>query len=244
MRKSDSINSGSRTIAYEIVYSKRRKKAAIVVRPDLRVEFRAPQGLSREAIRGMVSRKADWVQEKLEWFAANRPPSLEKQYLDGESFLYLGREYPLKIILEGNEKPGAAICGPELIVRLPKTSPAELRPALAKKAAWQWYRQKAELEVKGHLTAYSEKLGITPPAFKVKHQKRRWGSCSADNVLRINFQLMMAPPGQLEYVVVHELCHIKEKNHSPRFWKLVGELMQGYEVHRKELKKEGWKYVL
>ncbi|KKH95142.1 peptidase [Methanosarcina sp. 1.H.T.1A.1] len=245
MRKNDSIKECGRTIDYEIVYSKKRRKAAIVVRPDLKVEFRAPHGLSREAIRDMVQKKAGWVWEKLDWFEANRLPNQEKRYTDGEKYLYLGREYPLKILsVDGIKKSLASFTGSELTVFIPETVPEELRPVLVKKVVWDFYRDCAESDVERLLKAYSEKLNIAPPTFKVKHQKRRWGSCSADNVLRINFQLLMAPPEQLEYVVVHELCHVKEKNHSSRFWKLVGELMPGYEVHRKSLKKDGWRYVL
>lgn len=245
MRKNDSVKVCGRTINYEIVYSKKRRKAAIVVRPDLKVEFRAPHGLSHETIREMVRKKAGWVWEKLDWFEANRLPDQEKQYTDGEEYLYMGREYPLKILtVDGTGKSLASFNGSELTVLVPETVPEGLKPALVKKAVWNFYSDCAESEVDRLVKTYSEKLKIVPPAFKVKHQKRRWGSCSADNVLRINFQLMMAPPEQLEYVVVHELCHVKEKNHSARFWKLVGGLMPDYEVYRKSLKKDGWRYVL
>jgi len=245
MRKNDSIKACGRTIDYEIVYSKRRRKAAVVVHPDLKVEFRAPHGLGLEAIRDMLQKKAGWVQEKLDWFEANRLPGQEKRYTEGEIYLFMGREYPLKILAgEGIKKSLASFNGAELTVLIPEAVPEELRPVLVKKAVWDFYRDCAELNVDRFLKIYSEKLKIAPPIFKVKHQKRRWGSCSANNVLRINFQLMMAPPEQLEYVVVHELCHVKEKNHSSRFWELVEGLMPGYEVYRKSLKKEGWKYVL
>jgi len=245
MRKNDSIKACGRTINYEIVYSKKRRKAAIVVRPDLTVEFRAPHGLSREAIRDMVQKKAVWVWEKLDWFEANRLPSQEKRYADGEKYLYMGREYSLKILpAEEIKKPFVSFTGSEITVFIPESVSDELKPALVKKAIWNFYSERAESEVKKFLKFYSEKLRIDPPAFKVKYQKRRWGSCSADNVLRINFQLIMAPPEQLEYVVVHELCHVKEKNHSARFWNLVGELMPHYQVRRKSLKKDGWRYVL
>ncbi|AKB65305.1 M48 family metallopeptidase [Methanosarcina mazei] len=245
MRKNDSIKACGRTINYEIVYSKKRKKAAIVVRPDLSVEFRAPHGLSREAIREMVQKKAAWVQEKLDWFEVNRLPCQEKEYTDGEKFLYLGKEYPLTVLpVEGIKKAFASFSGSEITVLLPKSAPEELKPSLVKKAVWNFYSECAEKEVEKFLKTYAEILNIDIPAFKVKHQKKRWGSCSADNVLRINFQLMMAPPEQLEYVVVHEICHVKEKNHSVKFWDLVGELMPGYQVHRKSLKKDGWRYVL
>ena len=245
MRKNDSIEANKRKIDYEIVFSRKRKRAEIAVRPDLKVIFRAPYGLSPETIKEMVRKKAGWICEKLESFEANRLPDQEKQYVEGETYLYLGREYPLKILFQDNIKnPFAALKDCELIVLVPENNSEDLSTLLVKKVIWNFYSERAEKEVGDLIRDYSRKLGISPPDFKVKYQKRRWGSCSAENVIRINFQLMMAPSEQLEYVVVHELCHIKEKNHSARFWKLVGKLMPGYEIHRKDLKKNGWKYVL
>ncbi len=245
MRKNDSIKACGRTIGYEIVYSNKRKKAAILVRPNLKVEFRAPKGLSTDTIRKMVEGKALWIFKKLEWFEVNRLPDQKKQYCEGENYLYLGKECPLRIIFVDNIKKSLTFFkGSELTVEVPKNTPEYRLPFLVKEAIWRFYSERAEEEVEEILRSYSKKLGIDPPVFKVKYQKRRWGSCSADNILRINFQLIMAPHRQLEYVVVHELCHVKEKNHSVRFWKLVRELMPDYEKHRNSLKKDGWKYVL
>lgn len=243
MRKNDSVKACGRNIDYEIVYSKRRKSAAIVVRPDMKVEFRAPPGLDPETIRTMVRKKASWVLKKLDGFEVKRNRNPEKRYVEGEKFLYLGEEYPLKISF-GGRVLSVGLEGRVLEVVIPDGVSESLNPALVKEAVWQWYLGCANEKVGELVEFYSEKMGISPPSFKVKYQKSRWGSCSASNVLRINFQLMMAPPEQLEYVVVHELCHVKEKNHSKKFWALVEELMPDYMVHRKELKKEGWKYVL
>ena len=245
MRKNDSINFCGRTIDYEIVYSRKRKKAAILVRPDLKVEFRAPQGLKPEAVKKLIQTKAGWICKKLDAFEENRLPDQSKRYVDGETYLYLGKECSLTICTQdGIKKSVASFEGSGLTVLVPGGISEESVPAMVKKAVWNFYSGLCEEKVESTLGVYSKKLGISPPGFRVKYQRRRWGSCSADNVLRINFQLMMAPPEQLEYVVVHELCHVKEKNHSARFWKLVGELMPDYEVHRKSLKKDGWKYVL
>jgi len=245
MKKNDRISACGRTINYEIVYSKKRKRAAILVRPDMRVEFRAPQGLSADTIRGMVEGKARWIFKKLEWFEANRLPDQKKQYCEGEVYLYLGRECSLRITLVNNiKKPLAFFKDSELTVEISENTSEDQFPFLVKEAVWNFYSKRAEEEVEKLLKIYSKKLGVATPVFKVKHQKTRWGSCSAENVLRINFQLIMAPPRQLEYVVVHELCHVKEKNHSARFWKLVQELMPDYEKYRNSLKKDGWKYVL
>jgi len=245
MRKNDSIKACGRTIDYEIIYSKKRKKAAIIVCSDTKVEFRAPQGLRPETIKEMVHTKAGWICKKLELFEANQRPDQKKQYVEGEIYLYLGREYSLKIIaLDSIKRPIASFKDSELTVAVPAEVSEDLIPFLVKNAVLNFYIKRTEEKIESILRGYSKKLEIAPPAFKVKYQKRRWGSCSTGNVLRINFQLIMAPPEQFEYVIVHELCHVKEKNHSARFWKLVGELMPGYEVHRKGLKKDGWKYVL
>jgi predicted metal-dependent hydrolase len=243
MRKNDSIKACGREIDYEIIYSKRRKTSAIVVRPDLKVEFRAPPGLDIETIRKMVRKKAGWVLKKLDGFEETRTPNPEKSYVEGEKFLYLGKEYPLKLTFDGRVL-SACLEGQVLEVVIPDKVPKSLYPAPVKEAVWKWYLARADEKVGELVEVYSGKMGIFPPPFKVKYQKRRWGSCSANNVLRINFQLMMAPPEQLEYVVVHELCHVKEKNHSKNFWALVEEFMPDYRVHREGLKKDGWKYVL
>ncbi len=245
MKKNDSIQTCGKKIDYEIIYSKRRTRAAIVVLPDMKVEFRAPQSLDPETIRKMVNGKAGWIFKKLELFEANRLSDQKKHYFEGEIYLYLGKECTLKIIvLDDIKKPQTSFNNSELTVAIPAEVPEDFVSILVKKAVWNFYSKCAEEEVERILIGYSKKLGIVPPVFKVKYQKRRWGSCFSDNVLRINFQLIMAPPEQLEYVIVHELCHVKEKNHSAGFWELVGELMPGYEVHRKSLKKEGWRYVL
>lgn len=261
----DSIEVGSRRINYEILYSKRRKRAALMVRPDRMVEFHAPAGLEKTRIREMVRDKADWILKKLDWFEENRHPDPTKRYVQGEEFLFLGEVYHLNIIVEEEWKsqhsgkiqhPGnvSARINDQVLevslnsqapgVSLSKNLPEDGRKELVREAVCRWYAERAVEKVGEFVELYSEKLRVPPPFFQVKYQRKRWGSCSAKNVIRINFQLLMASPGQLEYVVVHELCHIKEKNHSPAFWALVEELMPGYGPHREELKKDGWKYVL
>jgi predicted metal-dependent hydrolase len=133
MRKNDRIKACGRTISYEIVYSKTRKRAAILVLPDMRVEFRAPQGLSTDIIRKMVEGKAIWIFKKLEWFEANRLPDQKKQYREGEVFLYLGREYPLRIIFTDNvKKPRSFFKGSEFTVEVSENTSKEQLPFLVK----------------------------------------------------------------------------------------------------------------
>jgi len=176
MRKNDRTKACGRTISYEIVYSKKRKKAAIVVRPDMRVEFRAPQGLSADTIREMVEGKALWIFKKLEWFEVNRLPDQKKQYCEGENYLYLGREYPLKIrVMDNIKKSLTFFKDSELMVEVPKNTPKERLAFLVKEGVWNFYSERAEEEVEKILKSYSKKLGVAPPIFKVKHQEKALG---------------------------------------------------------------------
>lgn len=113
-----------------------------------------------------------------------------------------------------------------------------------KGALWQWYRDHAEKKIGEVIDAYARTLRIDPPRFKVKYQEKRWGSCPKDDLLHINMRTVMAPMSQIEYVVAHELCHLKYKNHSSEFWQRLRLIMPDYEVRKENLKNEGWKYAL
>lgn len=122
----------------------------------------------------MVNRKAGWICKKLELFETNRLPDQKKQYFEGEIYLYLGREYPLKMIsLDSIKKPIASVKNSELTVAIPTKISENLIPLQVKKAICNFYIERTEENVENTLTAYSKVLGLTPPEFKVKYQNRR-----------------------------------------------------------------------
>ncbi|NIA02978.1 MAG: DUF45 domain-containing protein [Nitrospirae bacterium] len=98
--------------------------------------------------------------------------------------------------------------------------------------------------MKESIKYYSKKLGIKEPDFIIKNQYKRWGSCTSKNILIFNFRIAMAPVSQMNYIITHELCHIKVKDHSPEFWKLLRSIMPDYDDRKERLRKEGWGYVL
>jgi len=109
---------------------------------------------------------------------------------------------------------------------------------------WRWYRAHAQEKIGVIIDRYSERLRIEPPQFRVKYQAKRWGSCSQDGVLNINLRVIMAPLSQIEYVVAHELCHLKHKDHSASFWELLHLILPNYEVRKENLRRDGWRYLL
>jgi predicted metal-dependent hydrolase len=234
---------GDSTIAYDVVYSRKRKTISIAVYPSGEVRVSAPQRVSQAEVRRLVAEKGSWIDKKLREYRAEGVHDATKKYVDGEAFLYLGKEYLLHLAA-GDHGPLVTLDDRRLNVVLPPVIPGGLQSEMAREAVFEWYRFHAEMTVEKAMGPYCRRLGILPPSYKVKNLSKRWGSCTARNDLNFNAKIAMAPLPQLEYVVAHELCHVKVKDHSPRFWSLMEAVMPDYKVAKNALRKDGWKYEL
>ena len=163
------------------------------------------------------------VQQRRAAFEAGHPLA------DGETLLVLGR--PVVLRVSQAARNSAKLVGDELILAAPQTDRDTLR-ALIRKAL----SEEALREIRRLLAIYAPALGVNPGRIAIREQKSRWGSCSDRGNLNFNWKLMLAPPEALEYVVIHELCHLTEFNHSARFWRLVESQMPHYEQPKKWLK--------
>ena len=243
MIATDSIEFGTSRIDYDIKYSARRKNLSIAVYPSKKIEVLAPPGLSQEEIQGALKKKAGWVKERLDWFEQMSQLTVDREYVSGETFLYLGRQYRLKIVYS-TKRTSIKLRGKFFEVTLSQSIPEQDRREAVRRAMWRWYRAHAQARIEKIVGHYSARLRIEPPEFRVKYQAKRWGSCSKDDVLNINLRISMAPLSQIEYVVAHELCHLKYKDHSADFWQLLRLVMPNYEVRKENLRRDGWRYVL
>jgi len=243
MNTTDSIKFGTTNINYNVTYSNRRKNLAIAVHPDKRVEIVAPPNLKQEIIKELLRKKAHWVVKKIEWFDQIDRLETAKEYVNGETFLYLGRQYRLKI-LRGEDKLVTKLRGGYFEVSVPEATADQDEREQVKEALWQWYLGHAEKKLGVLVCNYATMLHIDSPHFKVKYQEKRWGSCPRNDVLHINVRIIMAPMSQIEYVVAHESCHLRYKDHSAEFWQQLRLIMPDYEVRKENLRKNGWKYVL
>ncbi|MDH3254140.1 MAG: M48 family metallopeptidase [Acidobacteriota bacterium] len=230
-----------RQIPYEIRRSRRAKRLRIVVRPG-RVEVVVPKRTWRFTIDSFVHANRRWIYEKTKRLEAREAAgefSTEPQrYVSGARILFRGRR--LRLIVES-----ADVELPELTyktafrVQVPRTLSPGAREAAARACVDAWFAQRARADVEAHIRRYAPRLGHTPTAFRFKNQKTLWGSCSARGVISLNWRLVAAPKKILEYVVVHEICHLVERNHSPKFWRLVAALMPDYREHRPWLTRHG-----
>lgn len=153
-------------------------------------------------------------------------------YENGTAFPYLGQKYDLEVRhYLSYQKPGVMVEGEKLVVLTAKAD-----QAVIEKAVKEWYMNRARQVIPVRVEQYRRSLKEPVGMIRIKDVTSRWGSCSSKRNLNFNWRLVMAPMEVLDYVVVHELCHLKEMNHSPSFWRLVGEILPDYKVQREWLK--------
>ena len=206
----------------EIVRSSRRKTAAIKIKKG-KVFVVVPECLTMAAIESLVDKKHRWIKEKLaiqNEIIAIKP----KEFVSGESFSYLGRNHPLKI--EAGLYPVIKLHQDELVVSV-RDKTVDNSQAI-KQLLFKWYKQQAESELRDKTERYSSIIGVNPSSVTIKSFKSRWGSCSIAGGIQYNWKIIIAPERIVNYVVIHELCHILHHNHSPAFWKAVEKYCHDY----------------
>ena len=231
----DYIIFGTRRIKYIIKRGNRKKTLAINVTPASQVIVFAPGHLSREEIKIFVKKKAQWILAKQEHFRTLAMLFPEKEFASGEQVLLLGRKYRLKIVEEENSS-GLRLSGRRIIVSVDRNLDSNKRKEIIKDVMKKWYIAKATKIVKQRVNRYCKILDLFPREIIIKDQKKRWASCSKDGALRFNWWIAIAPISVVDYVVVHELCHLEIKDHSSDFWKLVSITLPDYQKRRDWLK--------
>ena len=201
--------------------------------PEKGVIVRAPFWLPALAIKKFVEEKSDWIIKHLVRKAANIP---EKKYEHGEKHLYFGREYPLCITHK--TVPGRTvveITDEAIRVTVYEGYSGEKRSSEIKDGLLRWYLETGILTITEKVNYYCEQIGVDYSRIDIKKVSTIWGSCSPGNKLCFNRKLIMAPHEIVNYVVIHEVCHMVHRNHSSRFWGLVAKYDPKYKDHRRWL---------
>lgn len=225
------IQYGETTIQYELTYTS-RKTLAISVHPDLRVTVDAPEEADFEAVEAKVRKRASWILKQQREFEKYLPHLPRKQYVSGESHRYLGKQYRLKVIQADYEQ--VKLTRGQLEVHtLDKRDTAKIREQVEAWYLWQARRvfrqQMREMFKRFHA------FDLAYPKLQIRALKARWGSCTPSGNIILNLKLMQVPKQYIDYVIVHELCHLIEHNHSKRFYLLLDSLMPDWRERRREL---------
>jgi predicted metal-dependent hydrolase len=218
----------------EVVRSIRRTSALHIVGEDLQV--RIPEHVGDERVAAILQQKRPWIRSKVAELRRN-PPHRAKELVSGESFPYLGRNYRLKV-LEGNQV-GVSLVGGYLRATVRANEQGEKREARIKQYLQEWYRTRALEHLSAKARRYSEQIGVSPAGIRVRDFKSRWGSCHKNGSVVFNWNIIKAPHSIVDYVVIHELCHLLYPNHSKDFWQLVGRHDELHSGHREWLKQRG-----
>lgn len=224
----DSIEFGSKTIAFRLTFSD-RKSLGITITPDMEVMVKAPRNVSIERIKEKVKKKAPWIIKQQRYFLSFLPRTPEKKYVSGETHLYMGRQYRLKITEAKSNI--VHFRGRFFEVQVKKKSNA-------KTLLRQWYRERAKLkfaEIAEPWIQRFEKYNVKPEAIYLQEMPTRWGSCTPKGKIILNPELIKAPKPCIEYVIIHELCHLVYPNHTNSFIQLQEKMMSDWEIWKMKL---------
>jgi len=221
---------------FEIVRRPGRKTASISVK-DNSVIVVVPHSLSNEQIERVVRRKARWIRKKLKYNLEVRKTYRPKEYVSGESFSYLGKNYRLKVVDGKPEK--VSLKNGRLYVHAPQSLSGEVKDKLIVSQLAEWYHEHALIALKEKAKRFAAQIVVEPKSVGIKSYKSRWGSCNSKGEVYFNWRIIMAPQRIIDYVVAHELCHLIHHNHSKDYWKLVESLIPDYKESKEWLKVNG-----
>ncbi|MEZ5551542.1 MAG: SprT family zinc-dependent metalloprotease [Pseudomonadales bacterium] len=222
-----SFTYGGNSIAYEICHTPERSgKIAIHVHPDASVQVDAPEGEDEDRIYRAVLKRARWIISRVEQARCQRAHVLPRTYVSGESHFYLGKRYQLKVADSNGAGAQVRMLRGRIFVETPAHDANAVKRALGK-----WYRTRAEVVFERRLDAIADRVSWLKdkPPVRLLSMRRQWGSCSPNGTVILNPHLVKAPRECVDYVITHELCHLKEHNHSKRYYRLLREIMPGWE---------------
>ncbi len=229
--RQETVCFGKTTIPFSVEF-RPRKHMGITVHPDLRVHVAAPIGTDMEEVRRRVLKRAPWILKQLHWFNRFRPLPTPRQYLNGETHWYLGKRYHLKIFKGDGVVVKLRGQYLEVATKFPKDN-ENVRDWVQ-----AWYREHAQALFQRRMEVC---LALVPglqhanPPLLVRKLRGRWGSCSREGRILLNVELVQAPLACIDYVLVHELCHLRVLHHSPEFYRLLSKVMPDWEQRKAKL---------
>lgn len=223
------MNFSSAEIRIDQLVRSKRRSIALEIDQQGRLIVRAPHHAPDSEIHSLISAKQDWIIKKQKLARQRLLEAPPKQFVQGEEFLYLGETYPLEFVVQ--EKPHLVLNGSFQLS-------AARKPA-AREVFEKWYRAQASRVIKPRTAYLAEQHGYQPTIIRINGARTRWGSCGPQGSLNFTWRLVMAPLQVIDYVIVHELVHLRIRNHSRQYWGTVGRIMPHYRQHLDWLNNRG-----
>lgn len=236
MKEDIQLSFGNMRIPVTLLYQE-RKHLSITVSPDKTVIAKAPIRRTKEDVLHYLQKRAAWIVRQLDYFDRFHPMQPERQYVGGETHYYLGRQYRLRIRpLRQGQKSRVKLVGRFFLMDIPDPTDSQK----AKRLLLKWYSQHAKVllqrRLDHHLPRF-RRLDAPEPRTRFRRMKKRWGSCSPDGVIVLNTELVKAPIHCIDYVIVHELCHLIHPHHDNLFYQLINRLLPDWRKRKERLEK-------
>lgn len=225
---------GTTSFSYSLEFQEKSKDVAISVGLGEGIRVSAPIGIELTQLDKILYKKAPWIIKKKAALEEIEVPAAPKEFISGEKFSYLGRNYRLKVHRYYNIKNTTLnFKQGRFIAEVPASMADSEKETNLKLSFKDWYTLHGSKKVEERLQIYCPKMQLEPSDVVIKEQQKRWGTCTSDGTIYLNWRIMMAPMQIIDYVLVHELAHLKHQNHSPEYWRFVRSILPDYE-HRKE----------
>ena len=228
----NSVSFGNSIIKYNVKRVTNRKTTQIFV-DKLGVQIISPSNITQKQIKDIVVKNSKWIYSKQIW--ANKQSDLKITFKQGTGLPYLGKNYLLKITESKNES--ILLSKGAFIVKINKNTIKRVQELFK-----NWLKLHAQRIIERKAVTYAKKIGVKYEKIIIKDHKERWGSVSKNKSININLSILCAPPKIIDYVIMHELCHLKIPDHSPKYWNLLYKMMPEYETH-KEWLSVNWKLL-
>lgn len=231
------------TIEYSLVY-KRRKSLGIYLDVYGNIEIRVPKDTQEETIIRLIESKWNWIITKQIEMKQRSQGVIPKAYEDGETFLYLGKNYPIQILYDPELTQSVVKFHQDTLhitVPLTQFNSSEEKKSILQQSMKRFYYKECKRLVEKKIKEIQPQITVKPSKISISDDKSKWGSCDSRRQLTFNWKLAMAPERAILYLVIHEMCHLEHLNHDRSFWRLVGKLMPDYEEQQNWLLHSAWK---
>lgn len=225
-------------IEYRVMKTRRNRYIRLTVSGTTGVRVSAPWGVPERDLHAMVHEKGAWILDRLRHFRELESQQPRWCYADGQNVLIGGRWHALRVLSWEWNAGKVSLEKGEVVVRVPFRFLRDEK--VISDLFHRWLRRWAQQEIPRRVAHFAERMGLHPTRLSIRAQRSKWGSCSADGNVNLNMRLMLAPSDVLDYVIIHELAHLKELNHSPRFWQFVERYCPDRAVHQKWLREHSW----
>lgn len=231
---------GTTIIDYHLNHRPTKKDVTIAIDWTTGVSVVVPENIDQHRIETVLRRKAPWILRRLAEFQEIKPQTTHHEFIGGEKFPYLGRQYRLKVIaLDNASDVSLTFPNGRFTATVPTSSTPSWREEHLRQVFRDWYIRHGATKVQQRMKLFATRLGLEPSKIVIKDQQTRWGSCTKNGTININWRILMAPMRIVDYVIVHELGHMIHADHSSEFWTVVASVMPDYDERKDWLRVNG-----